>query len=86
VFVEALPEQARRNLALLGASGVAAPFYLAGGTAAALHLGHRISVDLDFFGPASFDALDLAARLSELGQFQLEQRAAEAYRSCNDDH
>jgi len=52
VFVEALPEQARRNLALLGASGVAAPFYLAGGTAAALHLGHRVSLDLDFFGPA----------------------------------
>lgn len=25
--------------------------YLAGGTAVALHLGHRLSVDLDFFTP-----------------------------------
>ena len=28
---------------------IAMPFYLAGGTALALELGHRISVDLDFF-------------------------------------
>ncbi|MEW5767869.1 MAG: nucleotidyl transferase AbiEii/AbiGii toxin family protein [bacterium] len=28
-------------------------FYLAGGTGLALHLGHRFSVDLDFFSPAS---------------------------------
>ena len=27
-------------------------FYLAGGTGLALHLGHRFSVDLDFFSPA----------------------------------
>jgi len=25
------------------------PYYLAGGTALALHLGHRTSIDLDFF-------------------------------------
>jgi len=77
VFIQALPEPARRNLALLGASDVAAPFYLAGGTAVALHLGHRLSLDLDFFGPMSFDARDLAARLSELGHFQLEQITAD---------
>ncbi len=28
-------------------------YYLAGGTGLALHLGHRISVDLDFFSPAA---------------------------------
>lgn len=28
-----------------------APFYLAGGTSLALQIGHRVSVDLDFFGP-----------------------------------
>jgi predicted nucleotidyltransferase component of viral defense system len=31
--------------------------YLAGGTAAALHLGHRLSVDLDFFTPQDLDSL-----------------------------
>jgi len=28
-------------------------FYLAGGTGLALHLGHRFSIDLDFFSPAA---------------------------------
>jgi len=29
-------------------------FYLAGGTAVALHLGHRRSIDLDWFSPVEF--------------------------------
>jgi len=75
MFVQALPKGTRRNLALLAKAGLAAPFYLAGGTAAALHLGHRISVDLDFFGPEPFDSAQLAAQLSDLGQFRLERLA-----------
>ena len=31
--------------------------YLAGGTAVALHLGHRLSIDLDFFTPCDLDSL-----------------------------
>jgi len=31
--------------------------YLAGGTAVALHLGHRLSIDLDFFTPHELDSL-----------------------------
>lgn len=31
--------------------------YLAGGTAVALHLGHRLSIDLDFFTPHDLDSL-----------------------------
>jgi hypothetical protein len=31
--------------------------YLAGGTAVALHLGHRLSIDLDFFTPNNLDSL-----------------------------
>lgn len=34
-------------------------FNLAGGTALALYLGHRISIDLDLFTPNQFDAKDL---------------------------
>ena len=45
MFVEAVPEQTRRNLAILAQAGITRPFYLAGGAAAAFHLGHRISVD-----------------------------------------
>jgi hypothetical protein len=38
-------------------------FYLAGGTAVALHLGHRRSDDFDWFSPVSFDPLALAHAL-----------------------
>jgi hypothetical protein len=35
----------------IGKFPFASRFYLAGGTALALQLGHRLSVDLDFFSP-----------------------------------
>ncbi len=54
-------------------------FYLAGGTALALHLGHRISLDLDFF--SNEDTLDAAqrrrlrSRLSGLPGFHLREES-----------
>lgn len=44
-----LPEAQRRALDRLKTVPPMAGFYLAGGTAVAVHLGHRISRDLDFF-------------------------------------
>lgn len=44
-------------------SSISAEFYLAGGTALALQLGHRRSVDLDFFSPAQSDISALAEPL-----------------------
>ena len=49
MFLNTLPANARQLLRQLGQQFLVQPFYLAGGSAAALHLGHRISVDLDFF-------------------------------------
>lgn len=46
---EILTERQRKVLRLLGPKSAADGFYLAGGTAIALHLGHRRSVDLDWF-------------------------------------
>lgn len=43
MFVDALPAGTAANLALLAQSDIVNPFYLAGGTAVALHLGHRVS-------------------------------------------
>nr|WP_320011972.1 nucleotidyl transferase AbiEii/AbiGii toxin family protein [uncultured Desulfobulbus sp.] len=40
-------------------------FALAGGTALALHLGHRVSIDLDFFTEQTFDSLSLFEVLGE---------------------
>ncbi len=41
------------------------PFALAGGTALALQLGHRISIDLDFLTGKEFDSFGLLERLGE---------------------
>jgi hypothetical protein len=48
-------------------------FYLAGGTALALHLGHRRSVDLDFFSSESFENERLLALLRQIGEFQIRR-------------
>lgn len=46
-------------------------FYLAGGTALALQIGHRESIDFDFFTPSSIDTFKIKERLSGLGNFSL---------------
>jgi hypothetical protein len=47
-------------------------FYLSGGTAVALHLGHRRSDDFDWFAPDDFQPLLLASRLrSQVGEVQV---------------
>ncbi|GAB4548764.1 MAG: nucleotidyl transferase AbiEii/AbiGii toxin family protein [Anaerolineales bacterium] len=45
----------RAVLADFSKSQIASEFYLAGGTALALQMGHRVSVDLDFFSPTQSD-------------------------------
>jgi hypothetical protein len=46
---EVVPPLVRNLLADIGQEPFVSRFYLAGGTALALRLGHRVSVDLDFF-------------------------------------
>ena len=47
-------------------------FALVGGTALALQMGHRISVDLDLFSPDSFDEMELSAYLAEHYSLELD--------------
>lgn len=55
---------ARQHAAATDALG----FYLAGGTALALQLGHRTSVDFDWFRTgAMFDPLEMAAQIRDAG-------------------
>lgn len=61
MFTETLFGNTQELLALLESSQLLQEAYLAGGTAAALQLGHRISVDLDFFTSKEFDAKKSAA-------------------------
>ena len=51
-------------------------FTLYGGTALALHLGHRVSVDFDFFGTEHFAPLDLFESLAFLKGATITQTAA----------
>ena len=51
------------------ARGLPENFYLAGGTALALQLGHRWSEDLDFFSEHKFDSFSLIAGLSKIDEF-----------------
>ena len=41
-------------------------FYLAGGTALALQIGHRLSVDFDFFTEVPFDPNELFAKIEKI--------------------
>jgi hypothetical protein len=51
--------------------------YLRGGTAIAVHLGHRVSRDLDFFfHHQSIDLDKLARRLNAVGPFAVTERSA----------
>ena len=49
MFSNILSRERQRLLELLGQKHITDGFYLAGGTAAALYLGHRISEDFVFF-------------------------------------
>ena len=61
-----LPKEAKRSLALLGESGVLKDAYLAGGTALALQLGHRMSVDFDFFSRKEFEERSFVEQITAL--------------------
>ena len=50
-------------------------FVLYGGTAVALHLGHRESVDFDFFGNCAFEPMQLLPRMAFLAAATVTQRA-----------
>lgn len=74
MFEEVLPKDSKSALAVLGESGLLKEAYLAGGTALALQIGHRISVDFDFFTRKEFDENFFIQKLTELPlRFRLEK-------------
>lgn len=76
MFEEVVSKNAKNALAVLGKSGVLQGAYLAGGTALALQLGHRVSLDFDFFTRKKFDAKFVVQKLARLPvHFELERTA-----------
>ena len=75
MFVQTLSQPAQKLVVRLGRQRWMADFYLAGGSAVALHLGHRRSEDLDFFCPKELNTLLLLHRLQKVGNFDLTKEA-----------
>lgn len=72
---EVIGRNVERTLGDLHAIPAAAPFYLAGGTGLALHLGHRRSVDLDFFLGEDFDVETVLQKIQRLEDFSLVSKS-----------
>lgn len=69
MFERVLSATAQKNLARIAETSLVERFYLGGGTAVALHLGHRRSYDLDFFTQEWDFPIDLPRReLAHLGE------------------
>lgn len=75
MFNQTLLPHTIRSIPKLAATPIFKMAYLAGGTALALQIGHRVSVDLDFFTPHEFNELALITDLKHLGEFKLDQQS-----------
>ncbi|MBU4487796.1 MAG: nucleotidyl transferase AbiEii/AbiGii toxin family protein [Candidatus Omnitrophica bacterium] len=73
MFEQVLPGNTKAILALLEKTKIIRNTYLAGGTALALQLGHRLSYDLDFFTPIEFDEQMLLPEIEKISDFKLEK-------------
>ena len=75
MFVHTLTDDARGLLGAISRSRTATSFYLAGGSAAALHLGHCVSVDLDFFTENDdYEPEPLQQSLRRIGPLTIQQQ------------
>ena len=70
-----LPLNQRRLFYFLAEQGWLKSFYLAGGTALALQIGHRQSVDFDFFSDDAFDVRMIVKEAMKYGEFELFSEA-----------
>ena len=75
MFTNALLPDTFRAIKLVSKISDVASAYLAGGTALALHMGHRISVDLDFFTRKKFSETVLSLRLKKSPEFKEEGKS-----------
>jgi len=67
-----LPENQLQLLNTLSSRQFMHGFYLAGDTCLALQIGHRQSIDFDFFTDNDFDTSAIILKLSDIGEYQRE--------------
>ena len=71
-FLQTLPDKTANLIKLLQKKkpNFLSSFYLSGGTALSLQIGHRESEDLDFFNQNSFNLQNLQQQLKHLGKLE----------------
>ena len=69
-YIEVLPEEQLQLFEILSSNTFISGFYLAGGTCLALQIGHRRSLDFDFFIPEDFDTSSIIGKLTQIGAYQ----------------
>jgi len=75
MFTKTLLPDTLRAIQLVSPIPTISRAYLAGGTSLALQIGHRMSIDLDFFTQEKFDENLVATELSQLTEFKERSRA-----------
>lgn len=73
MFEKVISQKAQGALAILSQQNFIQDFYLAGGTGLALHMGHRVSIDLDFFCPKEFETNFIVTQLGKTTDFILQK-------------
>jgi len=71
IKLEVLPENQLKLFSTIAGLDWISDFYLAGGTALALQLGHRHSIDFDFFNTTSLNREMIKRNLGDLGDMEL---------------
>jgi len=71
VFEKTISKSTKSCLESLEKSFITKDFYLAGGTGLGLQIGHRISLDLDFFSKKEFQENRIISYLQNNGNFNL---------------
>ena len=73
MFTDTVSPETKRLLATLTKEQFVHKYYLAGGTILALHYGHRVSYDLDFFSQTPEEKHVIVDRLATLGKLYIKQ-------------
>lgn len=81
---ESLTKNTERVLEAVGASGIVKDLYLAGGTALALHLGHRVSIDLDWFSEDFKYNVAFRSELEKIGKLSIDSESETTFNGAID--
>lgn len=82
INIDILPDNQKALFEILKSKKWLENFYLAGGTALAFQLGHRQSIDFDFFSKNNFNNIDIIDKLNKIGDFELFSEDKNTLHGC----